>query len=661
MKNYLFLLKNCLCLLVATAIVAIATPAAFCADVFGPPSTIDYQGRLLDGAGAPLAPGTPANYEVQFRIYDEQTGGNIVWAEKQLATVSKGLFSVRLGEGDAILGVGAVEEGTVGHASPGLLGAFDGKERYLGVTVVIPGQTTPSEVTPRLAFLASPFSYVAARAQSADRVVQTASSQPSALSVGSVSYVPLILSATSTLGGDNANVLANATAGAVAASLPAGTAGEKKEITVTKTDASANPVTVVPPGGGLINGSATPISLTKRGDSVTLRNTDANNWIVVSRYSGEGTPVFANTPIAGGLLARGNSYLGFIGTGYAFNDDPDTGVFGVFDNRVGLRTNGSERMTLTDPNTWIYNNLIIQHSANNAVAAIFQDGRGSIGGSGFNDVALYVHRNLAAPVATNYSIYTEQNVAAPGYVTLSDARIKKVIGVSDNRKDLEQLMQIKVTDYTFLDTEMNGKGQQKKVIAQELEQVYPLAVSTTTNVVPDMMKKARMEDGWITLATDLKQGERVKIVVEGRQSEIVDVLEVKSNKFRTSFKASESAMVPPAGDSSKVSSVKPAEKKKPKEVLVYGREVPDFHMVDYNAVSMLNVSATQQIKKDSDAAEAALRAENEALRARLATLEGEKVATEKRLVALEVALLGKGASSASATNDASTTIPVTSK
>ena len=63
----------------------------------GAPNTIDYQGKALDAQGAVLAPTTAANYEMTFRIYDAQEGGMIIWAEKQIVTVSKGLFSVRLG------------------------------------------------------------------------------------------------------------------------------------------------------------------------------------------------------------------------------------------------------------------------------------------------------------------------------------------------------------------------------------------------------------------------------------------------------------------------------------------------------------------------------------------------------------------------------------
>ena len=213
-------------------------------------------------------------------------------------------------------------------------------------------------------------------------------------------------------------------------------------------------------------------------------------------------------------------------------------------------------------------------------------------------------------------------------ICYSDARIKRIIGVSKGSEDLTKLMQLKVTDHTYRDTIANGTRSQKKLIAQEVEKVFPAAVNQVTNVVSDIMEKAPVEDGWIKMVGDLKKGERVKIMSKGSGTEegkfeVYDVLEVKKDKFRTSFKSTD----------------------KDKEVYVYGREVKDFRTLDYDAISILNVSATQQIKKDSDTAEEALRKENEALRAKVTEMEKKiastvqaSTATEARLAALEKAL-----------------------
>ncbi len=706
--------------LASALFVSLMSPLAYSADVFGPPSTVDYQGSVLDGNGNPLAPTTAANYEMQFRLYDAQTGGTLVWAEKQLVTVKDGKFSVRLGEGSPILAaLGGLAEGTVDHDAVGLPGAFEGKERFLGVTVVIPGQT-PGEIQPRLAFLSSPFSFVAGRAQSADRLVQSASDAPSSLNVSGISYVPALVTASSTLGKTSSSVLADATAGAVTTTLPGNP--DKREITVTKNDPSANPVTVVPPGGGLINGSATPISLAKRGDSVTLRNTDGNNWIIISRYSGDA--VLPDTPISGGLLARGGvpGVSGVNRNGYAFSGgggDNDSGLFSVGDNRVGLFTNNTEQFyinggsvvsngaftaqsglsasgNITATGNITANNNISSFSLNvsNAInsasvttgfvlanmggtgnghafvndsdSGMFeaQDGYPELKSNGTvmlkcspggyvavglnasptgqaslrvngigNSLSIGSYGYLSSGgtgtgggTSSNYGIWSDGRILCGEFNATSDERIKNIIGVSDSMADLTHMMQLKVTDYSFRDTVAEGPRKQKKLIAQEVEKAFPLAVSKITNVVPDIMKKAVPANGWIKVASDLKKGERVRVLSDGKTNEVYEVLEVKPDGFRISFQPTD----------------------EDKEVFVYGREVKDFRTVDYDAIAMLNVSASQQIKKDSDSAEEALRKENEILKdklakqeERLAALEKENTTRETRLAALEAALLSK--------------------
>src|SRR6185295_19472653 len=70
------------------------------------------------------------------------------------------------------------------------------------------------------------------------------------------------------------------------------------------------------------------------------------------------------------------------------------------------------------------------------------------------------------------------------------------------------------------------------------------------------------------------------------------------------------------------------------QVFVFGREVDDFRSVDYDAISMLNVSATQQLKKDMDHELKALRGENAELRAANEALSKRLQLLESKLDAL---------------------------
>jgi len=58
------------------------------------PRLINYQGKLTDTGGNPVADGS---HSVTFRIYDAASGGNLLWEETQSILVQKGIFSCFLG------------------------------------------------------------------------------------------------------------------------------------------------------------------------------------------------------------------------------------------------------------------------------------------------------------------------------------------------------------------------------------------------------------------------------------------------------------------------------------------------------------------------------------------------------------------------------------
>jgi microcystin-dependent protein len=294
-------------------LLAAAVPACVTAQtvtIGGAPATIDYQGKALDTTGTPLANTTAANYTMYFRIYDAQEGGNIIWAESQIVTVSKGLFSVRLGEGSAIAG-----EGTVLQTN--LADAFTAASRFLGVTVVITGQT-PTEILPRLAFLATPFAYSANRSITAERLVlnPSATAAPSAVNASAVSYATQTLTGNATLDDSNHTAAVSASSGSLTITLPAVTT--RREYFILKTDASENVVTVVPPSGGNLygfspysinsqfsgGGGSAGIRLKVRGEAVTVQNVSGNDWWVVSDTRDK-------TPVGTVIAVPGNAYGGW--------------------------------------------------------------------------------------------------------------------------------------------------------------------------------------------------------------------------------------------------------------------------------------------------------------------------------------------------------------
>ena len=206
----------------------------------------------------------------------------------------------------------------------------------------------------------------------------------------------------------------------------------------------------------------------------------------------------------------------------------------------------------------------------------------------------------------NLSISAEGSVVASQFDVASDLRIKKVLQVSNGAADLEALLGIQITDYRLRDSVNGGSASHKKVIAQQVESVYPQAVTKGKGEVPDVYKHASVHDGWVEIDTDLKTGELVKLIYPKGES-VVAVLEVKPGAFRPDLELE--------GD----------------KVFVYGRQVEDFRRVDYDTILMWNVVATQQLKREKDA-------EIQELASQLKTVQDENAALRRELAAKDESL-----------------------
>lgn len=287
----------------------------------GAPSTIQYQGQVLDTQGASLAPTTPTNYTIEFRLWSALTGGTLIWSEQQLVTVSNGQFSVQLGAGTAI-----------GVEPNNLTNAFVGKDRFIGITV----KPSSTEIVPRLAFLSAPYAFAA---NTVTRVSQQAGTV-SNMRLTSIGYDTrkeesgAVLVALTT--DKRTNLVAAGPRGTVA-QLPV--AGGMQEILVAKTDSSTQVVAVAPPAGGKINGSTNMLRLKALGESVTLQNIGADDWWIV-KDTRDNTPVgtiisyAAATPPPGYLPCAGQSLLrddhpdlfAAVGTAWGSSSEANTAV-----------------------------------------------------------------------------------------------------------------------------------------------------------------------------------------------------------------------------------------------------------------------------------------------------------------------------------------------
>jgi hypothetical protein len=141
-------------------------------------------------------------------------------------------------------------------------------------------------------------------------------------------------------------------------------------------------------------------------------------------------------------------------------------------------------------------------------------------------------------------------------------------------------MKIKITDYKMIDSITKGNKTYKKVIAQEVKEILPDVVTLSTEVIPNIYKLTSIKNDFINLENhNLKKGERVKLIFAENQ-EIVEVKETTNEGFFVEKKIADGS------------------------IFIYGKEVNDFHAVDYEALSTLNISATQALLKKIEHLEA---------------------------------------------------------
>ena len=168
------------------------------------------------------------------------------------------------------------------------------------------------------------------------------------------------------------------------------------------------------------------------------------------------------------------------------------------------------------------------------------------------------------------------------FVATSDVRIKNIVGTSSSAKDLETISALKITDYTMKDKLQYGNKTFKKVIAQEVEKVYPQIVSKNVGYIPNIYavptKIEKTTNGYLISFNDKhtisKIAKKIQLIIgpETKQFEILSIpsenqVEIKTADLKTD------------------------------KVFVYGEEVDDLRTVDYEGLTTLNISATQELSK----------------------------------------------------------------
>jgi len=220
---------------------------------------------------------------------------------------------------------------------------------------------------------------------------------------------------------------------------------------------------------------------------------------------------------------------------------------------------------------------------------------------------------------TAVSIRATGRILATEFNATSDRRLKTVVGLSDRATDLALLNRLRITDYTMRDRVQFGNRVFKKVIAQEVEEVFPQAVHQQAGFLPDVYAlatavQALPGDSLVALTLPAPglpvaatAGQRLKLVGEAGDM-LTTLVQPAAVGTRTLTLRRTSALT--AGS----------------KVFVYGLEHADVRSVDYEALSMLNVSATQELARKVELLEkqnAALQTGSAADHASLLTLQAQ--------------------------------------
>ena len=172
-------------------------------------------------------------------------------------------------------------------------------------------------------------------------------------------------------------------------------------------------------------------------------------------------------------------------------------------------------------------------------------------------------------------------------MTSSDKRIKTNIeDVPDSLEALQQVNEIPCKYYEYIDSRLRGSGKTIGFIAQEVKKVLPIAVTETSQIIPDI-DKILENISWsktiIDNTTKYKMSCELDNVYDTKYRFFVSDLDDKTDSQQIEIIGNEDNTF--------------TFEKEWKYIYCYGREVNDFHIIDKQKIFALHHSAIQELDK----------------------------------------------------------------
>ena len=382
-----------------------------------------------------------------------------------------------------------------------------------------------------------------------------------------------------------------------------------------------------------------------RGDSGASRAlVKGNNNTLVMNLGGDFTSgvridsavnILGNTSINGSATINANATI--IGLASVGSTLQVGGNIEVTQHEIQLGKNNLERgdSGLSRALVKGSNNTLVANLGGDFTGGVRIDSKVTIAGDSTQNLSnLYVgpatagtdgtfgYLNAAGTVGTasgfqTFSIYGVNTIATGGeFRAYSDARIKEHVSSISSATSLETLNHLLLRKYKYKDTVMHGNKVKSGVFAQDVEKVFPEAVDYAMEFIPNVYQKATVsESNTVQIKTDLSKGDKVRMYDAKNHEIVVEVTAVTSKNFTVDQKI------------------------EAKEVFVYGKQVKDFRHVDYDRLTVLNLSATQELAKRAEAQAkelATVKAEKTVL-AQAVKTQAAEIASLKKQQAAEIA------------------------
>jgi hypothetical protein len=213
-------------------------------------------------------------------------------------------------------------------------------------------------------------------------------------------------------------------------------------------------------------------------------------------------------------------------------------------------------------------------------------------------------------VRASYSFWTFYG----GYLSSSDRRKKTNISNADTSTALSKILSLPLKTYNYIDKVADGDELVYGLIAQEVKEIMPEAITLGTGNIPSIYKMAtsvELSEDEINVIITVDIPETAELKVGGKVQLVVEDMKEKHTTTVVSFTSYE-LVVPKWDDFDET-----------KNVFVVGPEINDYHTLDKPYLAVVCMGGIQELSKRNDALTArvtALETTNTTLQQQIATL-----------------------------------------